>query len=177
MAHLPKPATIVEVHAILDNARERYMTAFEKLTSNAEQYGLEIRTEIVVGNPADQIIKRTEAGGIDMVLLGHRTTSSFAKLIVGSISEPLLLRGEAVSVDGLVSNPGVRWMAILLSASFRGESAFSTWLRAPVGESDLDLPRLYPLLILHHQLFPTYREVPDPEPPTGKDLISSIYLQ
>jgi nucleotide-binding universal stress UspA family protein len=72
VAWLPKPATRVEVHAILDDAREHYTAAFEKLASSAKDHGLNMKTEIVVGDPAGQIIHRTEAGGIDMVLLGHR---------------------------------------------------------------------------------------------------------
>jgi nucleotide-binding universal stress UspA family protein len=87
VAWLPKPATMVEVHAIFDDAREHYTAAFEKLVSSAKDHGLDLKTEIVVGHPAEQIIHRAEAGGIDMVLLGHRRTSRFAKLVAGSISE------------------------------------------------------------------------------------------
>jgi nucleotide-binding universal stress UspA family protein len=78
---------MVEVHAIFDDAREHYTAAFEKLVSSAKDHGLDLKTEIVVGHPAEQIIHRAEAGGIDMVLLGHRRTSRFAKLVAGSISE------------------------------------------------------------------------------------------
>jgi len=90
VAQLPKPATMVEVHAVLDDAREHYTAAFEKLVRNAKEHGLDMTTEIGVGHPAEQIIHRAEAGGIDMVFLGHRRTSRFAKLVVGSISERVL---------------------------------------------------------------------------------------
>jgi nucleotide-binding universal stress UspA family protein len=90
VAWVPKPATRVEVHAILDDARERYTAAFEKFASSAKEHGLEMKTEIVVGHPAGQIIQRAEAGGIDMVLLGHRRTSRFTKLVRRSISEHVL---------------------------------------------------------------------------------------
>jgi nucleotide-binding universal stress UspA family protein len=90
VARLPKPATMVEVHAILDDAREHYTSAFEKLVTSAKEHGLDMKTEIVVGHPAEQIIHRAEAGGIDMVLLGHRRTSRIAKLVTGSISERVL---------------------------------------------------------------------------------------
>jgi nucleotide-binding universal stress UspA family protein len=90
VAWLPKPATMVEVHAILDDAREHYTAAFEKLASSAKEHGLNMKPEIVVGDPAEQIIHRAEAGGIDMVLLGHRRTSRFMKLVRRSISEHVL---------------------------------------------------------------------------------------
>jgi hypothetical protein len=56
----------------LDDARERYTKAFEKLTSSAKEHGFDLKTEIAVGYPAEQIVHRTEAGGIDMVFLGQR---------------------------------------------------------------------------------------------------------
>jgi nucleotide-binding universal stress UspA family protein len=81
---------MAEVRAVLDDARERYTPAFEKLVSSAKKYGLEMKTEIAVGRPADQIIRRAEGGGIDMVLLGHRRGSRFTRLVMGSISEQVL---------------------------------------------------------------------------------------
>jgi nucleotide-binding universal stress UspA family protein len=90
VAQLPKPATRVEVQAILDDAREHYTVAFEKLVSSAKERGLDLKTEIAVGRPAEQIIYRAEVGGIDMVLLGHHRTSRFTKLVMGSISEHVL---------------------------------------------------------------------------------------
>lgn len=90
VAWVPKPSTMVEVHAILDDAREHSTAAFEKLVSGAKEHGLDMKTEIAVGHPAEQIIHRAEAGGIDMVLPGHRRTSRFTKLVTGSISERVL---------------------------------------------------------------------------------------
>ena len=90
VARLPEPATIVEVDAVLDDAREHYTAAFQKLTARAKDHGLDMKTEIAVGHPAQQIIRRAEAGGIDLVLLGHRGTSMFEQVILGSISERVL---------------------------------------------------------------------------------------
>jgi len=90
VARLPEPATIVEVDAMLDDAREHYATAFEALMEKAKQRHLGMTTDIAVGHPAEQIIRRAEAGGFDLVLLGHRGTSMFEKLIMGSISERVL---------------------------------------------------------------------------------------
>jgi len=46
VARLPKPATMVEVHAILDDAHEHYTAAFERLASSAKEHGLEMKTVI-----------------------------------------------------------------------------------------------------------------------------------
>lgn len=90
VARLPKPATMVEVHAVLDDAREHYTSAFEKLVTSAKEHGLDMKTEIVVGHPAEQIIHRAEAGGIDLVLLGHRRSWTLSKLVRGSLSERVM---------------------------------------------------------------------------------------
>jgi nucleotide-binding universal stress UspA family protein len=90
VARLPEPATIVEVDAVLDDAREHYTAALQKLTARAKEHDLNVKTEIAVGHPAEQIIRRAEAGGFDLVLLGHRGTSMFEKIVMGSISERVL---------------------------------------------------------------------------------------
>jgi len=54
VAQLPKPATMVEVHAVLDDAREHYTAAFEKLVRNAKEHGLDMTTEIVVAIPRNR---------------------------------------------------------------------------------------------------------------------------
>jgi nucleotide-binding universal stress UspA family protein len=90
VARLPEPATIVEVDAVLDEAREHYNVAFRKLIAKAKNRELNVKTELAVGHPAEQIIRRAEAGGFDLVLLGHRGTSMFEKIVMGSISERVL---------------------------------------------------------------------------------------
>jgi nucleotide-binding universal stress UspA family protein len=90
VAHLPKPATIVEVHATLDDARERYTVALNKLVHHAREDGLRITTEIAAGHPAEQIIHRAEKDDIDVVLLGRRKRFTLSKLVAGSISEKVL---------------------------------------------------------------------------------------
>jgi len=90
VARLPEPATMVEVDAVLDDAREHYAKDFEKLQGKAKERDLSLTTEIAVGHPAEQIIRRAESGNFGLVLLGHRGTSMFEKLIMGSISERVL---------------------------------------------------------------------------------------
>ena len=90
VAHLPKPATIVEVQASLDDARERYRAALEQLIHHAREDGLQVTGEIVAGHPAQQIIHRAETGSIDMVLLGRHSGFRLSKFLASSISEQVL---------------------------------------------------------------------------------------
>jgi nucleotide-binding universal stress UspA family protein len=90
VARPPEPATSVEVHAVLDDAREHYQEGFNRIVAKAREKGIAIETEIAVGHPAEQIIHRAETGKIDLVVLGRRGTSLFEKWILGSVSERVL---------------------------------------------------------------------------------------
>lgn len=90
VARPPEPATSVEVHAVLDDAREHYEEGFKRIVAQAREKGIAIETEIAVGHPAEQIIHRAEVGKVDLVVLGRRGASLFEKWILGSISERVL---------------------------------------------------------------------------------------
>lgn len=90
VARPPEPATSVEVHAVLDDAREHYQEGFDRIVARAREKGISIETEVAVGHPAEQIIHRAETGKIDLVILGRRGTSLFEKWILGSVSERVL---------------------------------------------------------------------------------------
>lgn len=90
VARPPEPATSVEVHAVLDDAKEHFEQGFKRLTEGAREAGVELRTEVGFGHPAEQIIHKAEAEKADLVILGRRGTSLFEKWILGSVSEKVL---------------------------------------------------------------------------------------
>jgi nucleotide-binding universal stress UspA family protein len=87
---IAEPATSVEVHAVLDDAKEHYQDGFARLAGKAREREVIIETEIVVGHPAEQIIHRAETAKVDLVILGRRGISMFEKWILGSVSERVL---------------------------------------------------------------------------------------
>ena len=90
VARPPEPATSVELEAVLDDAKEHYQEAFQKLVHAAREMNVDVQTEIAVGHPAEQIIHKAETARADLVILGRRGTSMFEKWILGSISERVL---------------------------------------------------------------------------------------
>jgi len=90
VARPPEPATMVEVDAILDDAREHFEEHFKRIIQNAKDLGVELETEIVVGHPVEQIVHRAEAGHVDLIVLGRRGRSRFERMIVGSTAEKVL---------------------------------------------------------------------------------------
>jgi len=85
-----EPATGAGAHDALEHAREHYELALRKIVEAANGDGDNVETRIVVGHPADEIVKRAEQSHSDLVVVGHRGTSKFRNLDMGSVSEHVL---------------------------------------------------------------------------------------
>jgi nucleotide-binding universal stress UspA family protein len=85
-----EPVTSASAHDALERARKHYELALRKIVGAANGHGGNVETSIVVGHPADEIIKRAEQSRSDLVVVGHRGTSLFKNLEMGSVSEHVL---------------------------------------------------------------------------------------
>jgi len=90
VARPPEPATIVEVDAMLDDAREHFEQQFKKIAERANALEVELETAIAVGHPVEQIVHRAELDRVDLIVLGRRGKSRFEKMLVGSTAEKVL---------------------------------------------------------------------------------------
>ena len=81
---------MVELSAMLDDAREHFEEKFKKAAQRAKDLEVELETDIAVGHPVEQIVHRAETDRIDLIILGRRGMSRFEKMIVGSTSEKVL---------------------------------------------------------------------------------------
>jgi nucleotide-binding universal stress UspA family protein len=90
VARPPEPATMVEVDAMIDNAREHFGEQFKKIIQRARDIGVELTTDIAVGHPVEQIVHRAEIDHVDLIVLGLRGKSRFEKMLVGSTAEKVL---------------------------------------------------------------------------------------
>jgi nucleotide-binding universal stress UspA family protein len=90
VARPPEPATMVEVDAMLDDAREHFEEQFKKIVQRAKDLGVELKTDIAAGHPVEQIVHRAETDHIDLIVLGRRGRSRFEKMLVGSTAEKVL---------------------------------------------------------------------------------------
>lgn len=87
VAQPPEPVDIVEMEAYIDNATEYYEALFRDLRQRAKDKNIEIKTEIRVGHPADQIVRYCSELGADMVILGQKGKSKIESWLVGSVSK------------------------------------------------------------------------------------------
>jgi len=90
VARPPEPATMVEVDAMLDDAREHFEADFKKIAERAKELDVELETDIAVGHPVEQIVHRAETDHVDLIILGRRGVSRFERIIIGSTSEKVL---------------------------------------------------------------------------------------
>ena len=90
IARHPEPATSLELGAMLDDAREHYQEGFKKILEKARLHDLDVKTDMAVGHPGEQIIRRAEADNIDLIILGRRGRSMISRMMLGSVSERVL---------------------------------------------------------------------------------------
>jgi nucleotide-binding universal stress UspA family protein len=90
VARPAEPATMVELDAMLDDAREHFEEKFKKIIQRAKDLDVELKTDIAVGHPVEQIVHRAEADRVDLIILGRRGVSRFERFIIGSTSEKVL---------------------------------------------------------------------------------------
>jgi nucleotide-binding universal stress UspA family protein len=90
VARPPEPATMVEVDAMLDDAREHFEVQFRKIVERAKAIDVVLETAVAVGHPVEQIVHRAEIEGVDLIVLGRRGKSRWEKMLVGSTAEKVL---------------------------------------------------------------------------------------
>jgi nucleotide-binding universal stress UspA family protein len=78
------------LEAVLDDAKEHFEEGFKKILEKARSLDVEVKTDMAVGHPAEQIIHRAETDGVDLIILGRRGRSRIARMMLGSVSERAL---------------------------------------------------------------------------------------
>jgi nucleotide-binding universal stress UspA family protein len=80
----------VESEAVIEHSREYHRRLLAELKSAVATKGVTTQYEMAVGHPAEQIIYCADRLGADLIVLGDRGRSKFAKLLLGSTSKSVL---------------------------------------------------------------------------------------
>lgn len=86
----PEFAEDVETEAVLENSRRHYEEALKPVQSRASATNVKARFEIVVGHPAEQLVRYAEGHGIDHIVVGHRGHTLFERWLVGSVARQVI---------------------------------------------------------------------------------------
>ncbi len=76
-------------NSLSERASKLYEHLFKGLRDKASKANLEIKTEVIVGHPAHEIIKYATERKIDIIIAGQRGRSNVAKWLLGSVSKKL----------------------------------------------------------------------------------------
>ncbi len=87
VAQMPEPVELINTGAIIQGITEYYEEQFKALRERAEKKGVKISTEVVMGHPADMIVKYAGEKGCDVIIMGHRGRSKIAGWLMGSVSK------------------------------------------------------------------------------------------
>jgi len=67
-------------------ASERLKRALARLRSRVRRMGIEIKTQVAGGHPAEEIIRKAREDQVDLIVVGHRGMSRREELALGSIA-------------------------------------------------------------------------------------------
>jgi nucleotide-binding universal stress UspA family protein len=80
----------VEAEAVIENSRNYHRRLLAELRPLATAKGVKAHFEVAVGHPAEQIIFDADRHGVDLIVVGDRGRSKFARLLLGSVSKQVV---------------------------------------------------------------------------------------
>ena len=80
----------VETEAVVENSREYHRKLLAPLRRRTEQAGVKAHFEVAIGHPAEQIIFHADKHQADLIVVGDRGRSKFARLLLGSVSKQVV---------------------------------------------------------------------------------------
>lgn len=75
-------------------ATRHYERLFESLRRQAQERNMTLQTYVLVGHPADQILKTAAQHGADPIVVGHRGRSAICEWVSGSTSRRIVTHAK-----------------------------------------------------------------------------------
>ena len=84
---LDAPDPLIEKREYLDWITQRYRSELASLMAQAACAELEPEALLREGSPAAEIVAHSQAGGVDLIVIGTHGRSGLAHLLLGSVAE------------------------------------------------------------------------------------------
>ena len=90
VARPPDLGTEIEVEPVIERELKHYESVLVGVAERLSGSKVTTRSEVVVGHPAEQILRYAETHGIDHIVVGNRGRSLFERLLLGSIARQVV---------------------------------------------------------------------------------------
>lgn len=90
VARPPEFGDEVETEAAVENSRQQYAKVLEAARVRLTVDAPGARLRVVVGHPAEQIVRYAEAQAIDHIVVGHRGHTLFERWLIGSVARQVV---------------------------------------------------------------------------------------
>jgi len=91
VARVPEYAgTVDEVNGALEDARRYFEATLDRAAALAKDRGVELTTHVLVGHPAEALVRFAQDQGVDLIVVGPRGLSGVRRLLLGSVSAALV---------------------------------------------------------------------------------------
>jgi nucleotide-binding universal stress UspA family protein len=90
VARPPDLGTEIEVEPVIERELKHYESVLATIDERLKGGPVAATSEVVVGHPAEQILRYAETHGIDHIVVGNRGRSLFERLLLGSIARQVV---------------------------------------------------------------------------------------
>jgi nucleotide-binding universal stress UspA family protein len=86
----PEFGTEVETEAIIERSQWHFAEVLQPVKARLAGRSVPATFQILVGHPAEQIVRYAEDQGIDHIVVGHRGHTLFERWLIGSVARQVL---------------------------------------------------------------------------------------